>query len=376
MGSETSQPERTVLYEEHRRLGAMLIDFHGWEMPVRYTSIPEEHQQVREHAGLFDLCHMGRLSIRGPESEDWLQGLITNDTSGMESGDARYTLFCREDGTIIDDAIVYKLADHFLLVVNASNTGRIIEWMNSHQAGRNAELEDRTRSDAMIAIQGPEALACSIPLLQAPQTPWDDLGYYQITSAEFESEPVLVARTGYTGEDGFELFVENTCAVSLWRALLETGKEACGKDFGPAGLGARDTLRLEAALPLYGHELADDIDPYQAGLGWTVRLDRPEMVGFEALEGIVARGPRRERLGLEISGGIARQGCEVVADGKVVGVVTSGTHGPSLGRAIALALVDRESVGGELGVVVRNKTLAVKVTDLPFYVTDAAGGGS
>ena len=163
----TNEPERTVLYEEHKRLGAMLIDFHGWEMPVRYTSIPEEHQQVRERAGLFDLCHMGRLDISGPQAEAWIQGLITNDILSMQPGDARYTLFCNDSGTILDDAIVYKLEETFLLVVNASNTGKIIDWMESRRSGLEAQLTDLTRSDAMIAIQGPEAFACATHSISA-----------------------------------------------------------------------------------------------------------------------------------------------------------------------------------------------------------------
>ena len=229
----------------------MLIDFHGWEMPVRYTSIPQEHQQVRESAGLFDLCHMGRLAISGPQAEEWLQALITNDTAAIETGNARYTLFCQEDGTILDDAIVYRLEESFLLVVNASNTTKIIDWMTSHRDGREAELEDLTRSEAMISIQGPDALACTTPLLEAPESAWDKLGYYQIISAQYESEPVLAARTGYTGEDGLELYLAGDPGVRLWRQLLETG----GNRTAPIGLGARDTLRLEAGMPLYGNDI-------------------------------------------------------------------------------------------------------------------------
>ena len=242
----TNNPERTILYEEHKRLGAMLIDFHGWEMPVRYTSIPEEHQQVRERAGLFDLCHMGRLDISGPAAEAWIQGLITNDIASMNTGDARYTLFCNDSGTILDDAIVYRLEDTFLLVVNASNTEKIIAWMESRRGGLEAELTDLTRKDAMIAIQGPEAFACATHLLEAPQTAWEELGYYQITAARYQAEPVLAARTGYTGEDGLELYIGGEPGVGLWRDLIESG----GNRTGPIGLGARDTLRLEAGMPL------------------------------------------------------------------------------------------------------------------------------
>ncbi|MEE3181594.1 MAG: glycine cleavage system aminomethyltransferase GcvT [Planctomycetota bacterium] len=372
MGSETSQPERTVLYDEHKRLGAMLIDFHGWEMPVRYTSIPEEHQQVREHAGLFDLCHMGRLCIRGPEAEDWLQSLITNDSSGMESGDARYTLFCREDGTIIDDAIVYKLADHFLLVVNASNTGRIIEWMNSHHAGRDAELEDLTRSDAMIAIQGPEALACSTPLLQAPQTPWADLGYYQITPAEFESEPLLVARTGYTGEDGLEIYLGAGQAEKLWRLLLETNEGQAA----PIGLGARDTLRLEAGMPLYGNDIDDTTNPYCAGLGFAVKLDKGiAFPGQQRLREIKEQGPAEKLCGFIVeSRRIARSGMEIYAADERVGRITSGAPSPTIQQPVAmgylcsdyLTKLERDEAPTP-EVDLRGKREKLRLEHLPFF---------
>ncbi|MAM46685.1 MAG: glycine cleavage system aminomethyltransferase GcvT [Planctomycetota bacterium] len=368
----TNEPERTVLYEEHKRLGAMLIDFHGWEMPVRYTSIPQEHQQVRESAGLFDLCHMGRLAISGPQAEEWLQALITNDTAAIETGNARYTLFCQEDGTILDDAIVYRLEESFLLVVNASNTTKIIDWMTSHRDGREAELEDLTRSEAMISIQGPDALACTIPLLEAPENAWDSLGYYQIISAQYESEPVLAARTGYTGEDGLELYLAGDPGVRLWRQLLETG----GNRTAPIGLGARDTLRLEAGMPLYGNDIDETTNPYCAGLGFAVKLDKETpFPGQQKLREIEETGPSEKLCGFIVeSRRIARTGMEIYAGDEKVGRITSGAPSPTIQEPIAMGYLDCDYLdrlaGGqapEPEVDLRGKREKLRLEHLPFF---------
>ena len=368
----TNEPERTVLYEEHKRLGAMLIDFHGWEMPVRYTSIPEEHQQVRERAGLFDLCHMGRLDISGPQAEAWIQSLITNDILSMKPGDARYTLFCNDSGTILDDAIVYKLEETFLLVVNASNTGKIIDWMESRRSGLEAQLTDLTRIDAMIAIQGPEAFACATHLLEAPEIAWDQLGYYQITPARYESAPMLAARTGYTGEDGLELYISAEAGVRLWRDLLETG----GKRTGPIGLGARDTLRLEAGMPLYGNDIDETTDPYCAGLGFAVKLDKEApFPGKERLREIKEAGPGQKLCGFIVqSRRIARGGMEIFAGADRVGRITSGAPSPTVQQPIAMGYLDRpylellaDGQAPEPEVDVRGKREKLKLEHLPFF---------
>jgi len=368
----TNEPERTVLYEEHKRLGAMLIDFHGWEMPVRYTSIPEEHQQVRERAGLFDLCHMGRLDISGPQAEAWIQGLITNDILSMQPGDARYTLFCNDSGTILDDAIVYKLEETFLLVVNASNTGKIIDWMESRRSGLEAQLTDLTRSDAMIAIQGPEAFACATHILEAPEIAWDQLGYYQITPARYESAPVLAARTGYTGEDGLELYISAEAGVRLWRELLETG----GKRTGPIGLGARDTLRLEAGMPLYGNDIDETTDPYCAGLGFAVKLDKEApFPGKERLREIKEAGPGQKLCGFIVqSRRIARGGMEIFSGADRVGRITSGAPSPTVQQPIAMGYLDcpylellADGQAPEPEVDVRGKREKLKLEHLPFF---------
>ena len=350
----------------------MLIDFHGWEMPVRYTSIPEEHQQVRERAGLFDLCHMGRLDISGPQAETWIQGLITNDILSMRPGDARYTLFCNDSGTILDDAIVYKLEETFLLVVNASNTGKIIDWMESRRGGLEAKLTDLTRSDAMIAIQGPEAFACATHLLKTPEIAWDQLGYYQITRARYESVPVLAARTGYTGEDGLELYISAEAGAQLWRDLLETG----GQRTGPIGLGARDTLRLEAGMPLYGNDIDETTDPYCAGLGFAVKLDKEAAFpGKERLREIKETGPGQKLCGFIVqSRRIARSGMEIFSGADRVGRITSGAPSPTVQQPIAMGYLDRpylellaDGQAPEPEVDVRGKREKLKLEHLPFF---------
>lgn len=347
-----------------------MVDFAGWEMPVQYTSIIAEHHAVRSSAALFDVSHMGEVEISGSGAAHFCSLLMSNDPSRLEPGRAQYNLMPNESGGVVDDVIAYRLGEErFLVCLNASNTAKDLKWLGRH-ATATTTIRDRSHEFGLIALQGPAATTIAAALF--PET--DGLARFACLETTFDSAPLILARTGYTGEDGFELFVDNGSAVALWRALLAEGKRVCGDDFGPAGLGARDTLRLEAALPLYGHELGEDIDPYEAGLGWTVRLDRPDMLGFAALSRLEAKGSRRERLGLEISGGIARHGCDVVAGQEVVGVVTTGSYSPSLGRALALALVERGSAARELGVRVRGKTLAAKVTDLPFYVTHAAGG--
>ena len=274
----TDELERTALYDEHVALGATIVDFHGWEMPIRYGKIPEEHLRVRESAGLFDLGHMGRLRLSGPGALAWLQRILTNDISALEVGDARYSLICREDGGVIDDAVVYRLPDEWLLVVNASNRARVLDWLDTHRNDDDAGLVDASSEWSMIAVQGPESVAIASPLFENPSQAWDDLRYYRILQATIDGTPVQVARTGYTGEDGLEVYLPNAEAVTLWRRLLEVG----GEKIAPIGLGARDTLRLEAGVPLYGQEIDETTSPFDAGLGFAVKLGKtPAFVGQE-----------------------------------------------------------------------------------------------
>ncbi len=339
MSSPTTNPEHTALFDEHRALDAVMVDFHGWKMPLRYGSIPAEHLRVRETAGLFDLGHMGRLRLRGSGAQAWLQRVLTNDTSLLNIGDARYTLICAEDGGIIDDAIIYRLPAEWLLVVNASNRRRVLEWLEQHHEGDDAELTDAGVDEAMIAIQGPRAREIATPLFESPTRDWADLGYYQILSARFAGAPVDVARTGYTGEDGYEIYLRSDLGPTLWRRLLEAG----GADISAIGLGARDTLRLEAGMPLYGNEIDETTTPYDAGLGFAVKLDKPlPFTGSKRLRQVKADGPGVCLRGFRVDGRrIARRGMTIFAGDDTVGHVTSGAPSPTLGVPIAIGRLDR-----------------------------------
>jgi aminomethyltransferase len=363
----TTHPQRTALHGEHIRAGAVMVDFHGWEMPIRYGSIPEEHQKVRLSAGIFDLGHMGRLEVSGPGAEEWLQRLITNDLAAIPPGDARYTLITNERGTIIDDAIVYRLPGSLLLVVNASNRPRVIEWMEAHREGAQAKLIDRTADWAMVAVQGPQAARIIPPLFEQPQREWEALRYYQILSASFDGRPVWVARTGYTGEDGFEVYLPAESAETLWRQLLDLG----GNRIAPVGLGARDTLRLEAGMPLYGNDIDESTNPFEARLGFAVKLDKKiPFIGQEALRALHKEKPRRLLRGFRVEGRrIARQGMKVYRGEREVGIITSGAPSPTLGHPIAMGYLASGAEEGDepLAVDLRGRREALALEPLPFY---------
>jgi aminomethyltransferase len=361
--------ERTVLHAEHVARGADLVDFHGWEMPLSYGAIPDEHRRVRQSAGIFDLGHMGRLRVRGRDAERWLQSVLTNDLARLRVGDARYTLLCNDAGGILDDAIVYRLADEWLLVVNASNRRRDIEWIQAHRQGADAVLTDATHDWAMVAVQGPAAWEIAAPLFEACERPWSELRYYQIARGRFDGAEVLVARTGYTGEDGLEVYLPAQGAPALWRRLLAAG----GDRIAPIGLGARDTLRLEAGMPLYGNDIDETTTPFEAGLGFAVKLDKAvPFAGQARLRKALAAGPRRQLVGFVVEGRrVARQGMKVYLDGDTeVGRITSGAPSPSLGFPIALGYLDTGCLAGlarpELEVDVRGRREKLRVEPLPF----------
>jgi aminomethyltransferase len=357
-------PRKTPLHDEHVALGARMVDFAGWAMPVQYASILAEHQAVRTQAGLFDVSHMGEVEISGPAAEALCAKLFTNDARTLEPGKAQYSMIANEDGGVVDDIIVYRLAaDRFLVCVNASNAAKDLAWIRDH-AIDGATIEDRSDAMGLIAIQGPHAVRAVEELSPGISS----MKRFTCALRTVAGVEVLAARTGYTGEDGFELFCPADATVPLWRALLAT--EAAPQ---PCGLGARDTLRVEAALPLYGHELGPDISPYEVGLGWAVKRNRPEMIGYAALERAAAGGTKRRLVGFHVDGGIAREGAPVfpVGAAEPAGKVTSGTHSPTLGRAVALALVDR-SAAEPFEVELRGKRRAVAVTSLPFCVKRAA----
>ena len=355
---------RTPLYDTHLKFGGRLVEFAGWELPVQYEGIIAEHRAVREKAGLFDVSHMGEITVKGPNAEAELQYLLTNDFIKMQPGDIHYSPMCYDDGGTVDDVLVYKLArDDYFVVVNASNKDKDFEWMLAHNP-RGAAIEDVSARWAQIALQGPNAeeiLERCVERMQIPQK------YYTFVQTKLYGKPCIISRTGYTGEDGFEIYLDPADAPLLWETLMDDGEE-----YGivPAGLGARDTLRLEAAMPLYGHELTPGISPLEAGLGRFVKLDKPDFVGKDALARQKAEGIRRKRVGLEIADrGIAREGAPVLKDGAPIGHVTSGTKAPWLDRSIAMAMLPAEQavIGNAVDIDVRGRLLKATVIKMPFY---------
>jgi aminomethyltransferase len=361
------------LYHWHVVHGARLVDFAGWEMPIQYTNITEEHQAVRTGAGLFDISHMGRLVFEGPGALDLIQLLFTNDAATMKPGQVRYGLVCNERGGIRDDVLVYRLPSFWLMVVNASNREKILGWIEQQRGGRDVRVTDRTFDWGMVAVQGPRAVdvvaACEgfgpkefFPAVKG-------LKYYYGTSWSAGPDVVILSRTGYTGEDGAEAIVPAAQFPGLADELFRAAR---GLDVAlrPCGLGARDTLRLEAGMPLYGHELGEDIDPFQAGLGWAVKMDKGDFLGRAALARLRADPTRKQRVGLELEGKrIAREGALVTSGGKEIGRVTSGTFTPTLARAVAMAYVDPPAAQPGTGceVDVRSKPAPARVVPLPFY---------
>jgi aminomethyltransferase len=363
---DEAEPHASPLLDRHQALGAKLTSFGGWEMPLQYSGILEEHRAVRERAGLFDLSHMGELFVEGPEAGEALATAVVSEPTRLAIGRAQYSMICAANGGILDDLIVYRLAEErFLVVANAGNAPLVSDLLAQRIEPFRAILDDRSLATALCAIQGPRSLEILAPLTNL------DLGairYYGIAEGQVAGIDALVARTGYTGEDGFEIFVDTARAGELWDALWQAGQ---GHGLAPIGLGARDTLRLEAGMPLYGNELDPTVNPYEAGLGRVVRLDQPaSFVGREALRKVAEAGPARRLVGLAMTGrGIARHGYPVHAGERATGTVTSGTLSPSLGRAIAMAYVapgDAEP-GTILDVEIRAARVAAEVVPLPFY---------
>jgi aminomethyltransferase len=355
---------QTPLHDWHQAHGARLVEFAGWSMPVQYTSIVEEHRAVRQRVGLFDISHMGRLTFDGPGVLEWLERCTTNHVARLEPGQIQYSLMANGGGGLIDDILVYRLEHGFAVVCNASNRLAVVAQFEREREGSQASMRDRTADTAMIAVQGPKALETVQPLFNAPLAP---VKYYHSTMGRLlDSVDSVVSRTGYTGEDGFELIVPAAEAERVWNALLDTGR---GHDIVTCGLGARDTLRFEAAMPLYGHELSETTNPYAAGVGWAVKLGKGEFVGRDALRAFKAK-PGLTRVGLKIEGKrIARQGSIVRHGGEDRGLVTSGTFAPTLEQSLAMALVDPavSAIGTELRVDVRGREEAATVVTLPFY---------
>ena len=359
--------KKTPLNEEHRALGARMVDFGGWDMPVQYTSIIDEHVAVRTRAGLFDVSHMGEIWIEGPQALDLVQFLSSNDASKLALGQIQYSGLLTPEGCFVDDMLVHKMADdRFLLVVNASNEPKDHAWILSQAGGFDAKVTNASPATAQIAIQGPASLAILQPLVGDLELA--PMKYYWFGYGTLLGERCLVARTGYTGEDGFEVYLSPGKAPELWRALLEAGKP---HGLVPAGLGARDTLRLEACMALYGNDIDDTTTVLEADLGWILKLAKPgPFNGRAVLEKQKAEGVGRKLVGFElVDRGIPRHGCDCYAGGEKVGHVTSGTQGPFVKKAVGMAYlpVSLAEPGAAFEVDVRGKRLAARVVPKPFY---------
>lgn len=356
--------QKTPLFDEYAKHGAKVIDFGGWALPVQFTNIMAEHEAVRTKAGLFDVSHMGEVIVEGSGAESFVNHLVTNDVSVLEPGQAQYAAMCYEDGGTVDDLLVYKLAeDKWLLVINAANIDKDIEWIKQHETA-DVKLTNKSADIALLAVQGPEAASILQPLTDVQLSEIKGFHFKEGVTVAGVTD-VIVSRTGYTGEDGFELYVPADGAVALWQALADTGIALCG-------LGARDTLRLEARLPLYGQELSKDISPLEAGIGFAVKTAKSvPFIGQEALQKQKETGLARKTVGLNMIGrGIPRTGYRILSEmGEPVGFVTSGTHSPTLKKPIALAIVDAEfsGKGTKMQVEIRSKTAEAEVVPVPFY---------
>jgi aminomethyltransferase len=365
MSQDAATLKRTPVHDRHLALAAKMVPFGGWDMPVQYSGIIEEHQAVRQAAGLFDVSHMGEFRVTGPGAQAFVQQVVANDIAKLAPDQALYTQFIRPDGGTVDDLLVYRLADAgYLLVVNASNIEKDWAWLQSHQPA-DVTMTDESDDTAMLALQGPKAEAILATVFDGPAL--SGLKGFHWTEGTVKGIPVRVARTGYTGEDGFEVFSSASQGGALWDALLEAGREAGLK---PAGLGARDTLRLEAGLPLYGHELTDTISPVMAGFGWSVKLGKGDFIGRSALERQKAGELTHKVVGLKMAGRqIAREGYPVLQNGREVGKVLSGTFSPTLQAPIATALVETAALasGDELSIQIRTQQHPAHVVPMPFY---------
>jgi len=367
-----ARAKKTALYDAHRRAGAKMVEFAGWEMPVQYSGVIDEHLAVRGRAGLFDVSHMGEIEIRGSEALQFCQGITANDLSRMKISQAQYNLLLNDNGGVVDDVIFYCLdPNHFLICVNAANTDKDFEWVCEHASGQ-VVVENVSDRYAQLALQGPLARHILQPLTSIAL---DRIQQFYFSLGEVASVRCLVSRTGYTGEDGFELYCDPKDAEKLWSKLMEVGAPL---GMLAAGLGARDTLRLEKAYPLYGHELDDTTTPFEAGLEWVAKLAKGPFIGRDVLLRQKEQGVKRKLIGLElVEPGIARSEYRLVKDGKAVGRVTSGTKSPSLQRSIAVGYVsaDEAFVGNTIAVEIRGKTVGAEIVPLPFYTAKSTPAG-
>lgn len=362
--------KRTPLFDAHNRYGGKLVDFAGWEMSVQFEGLTAEHEAVRNAAGIFDVSHMGEIEVRGKDAEAFVQYLVTNDVAALEDNQIIYTFMCYPDGGIVEDLLVYKFnTEYYYLVVNASNVDKDFAWMNENKGTYDVEIINISDSVSQVAVQGPRAeeIVQELTDTDLSEIPF----FYFKNNVVINGANCLISRTGYTGEDGFEIYTDNDKIDALWDKIIEIGKD---RGLKPAGLGARDTLRFEATLPLYGHEIDKDISPLEAGLGFFVKLNKENFIGKDALVKQKEEGLKRKVVGFEMKeNGIPRQGYEVKVEDKVIGVVTTGYNSPTLKKNIGYALIDAEyaALGTPIDIQVRKKTLKAEVVSKKFYTRSA-----
>jgi len=364
--TETKQtPRHTAMSHIHKAAGARMTNFAGWWMPIQYEGIMAEHRTVRKDVGLFDISHMGEVTITGPDRAKFVDFITTNKASVLTPHQVQYACMTLPDGGIVDDLLVYAMADRFYLVVNASSHQKDLAHMQQQAAGFDVNIQDVSHETSLIGIQGPKAEQVMSRVFKDADLP--SLAYYHFMEQGCDSSLLIISRTGYTGEDGFEIYGPWDMGPAVWEALMNAGQEY---DIKPIGLGARDTLRLEVNYCLYGHEIDETINPLEAGLGWIVKLDKNDFLGKEALQAIKTQGPARKLAALEMTTrAIPRQGYPVFFKGAHVGEVKSGTHSPSLGKGIATAILETSAatIGAELEIEIRGKRFAAVVIKPPFY---------
>jgi len=361
--------KQTPLNAMHRRMGGRMVDFGGWDMPVQYPAgTIEEHLRTRTHAGLFDVSHMGEINVNGTDAVSLINHITSNDASRLTDDQAQYSALTTPAGTVIDDLLVYRLAsERFMLVVNASTTDKDWNWINSHRGNHAAELENVSAEYCQLALQGPEALRI---LQKLTDLPLEEIKYYHFREGQVDGVPAIVSRTGYTGEDGFEVYAAAAKAEHLWERILDAGDFGAPEGVLPCGLAARNTLRLEAAMALYGHEIDETTTLLEANLGWICKLDKGDFIGREALAKQKDEGIKRRLVGFEVTErGIARDGQEVIIDGARVGRITSGSPAPFLKKNIGMAYVPTEFAqeGQKIQIDVRGRLVDAQVVKTPFY---------
>lgn len=353
--------QKTCLHDKHVKLGALMAPFGGFDMPIQYKGITEEHNAVRHEVGVFDVSHMGEVRVKGPDAYKFVSHIFVNDVTGAPDGQIFYGMMCREDGGTVDDLLVYKVHDdEYFLVINASNIDKDVKWIMDNAHGFEVVIENQSPYYGEVAVQGPKAEEVLSKIMGLDLT---EIAFYNFKTYQLEGEDVIVSRTGYTGEDGFEVYASHEFTARLWDKLMEAGVQPCG-------LGCRDTLRFEVGLPLYGDELTDEISPIEASLSMFVKLDKPEFIGKEALAKQKAEGVKRRIVGIELEGNaVPRHGYPVEVNGEQIGEITTGYKSISTGKSVAMAMVNKpyDKLGTEVEVRIRKKTFPAKVVKKRFY---------